>query len=109
MLTRKTVAHELGHALGMFHDYLDVDISERYFHDPLEGKKVLCTGLMDIPFFNETLNKLIEPPDRWSGCSVHDFRSVFNQQKWDETCFKNVIDTGNIIEESFVRKKSSYF
>ena len=102
MLTRKTVAHELGHALGMFHDWLNEYPSERYFHDPLKGEKVLCTGFMDVPIIDPITNTTIEPPNRWSGCSVHDFRSAFRQQKWDEKCFKNVIDIGNIIEENLV-------
>ena len=53
-------------------------------------------------------NTTIEPPNRWSGCSVHDFRSAFQQQKWDEKCFKNVIDTGNINEVNFSEQNLVY-
>ena len=97
LLTRKTVAHELGHALGMFHDWLKEYPSERYFHDSSKGKKVKCTGFMDTPLLNLTTNTTIEPPNRWSGCSVHDFRSAFEQEKWNETCFRDSINTGNNI------------
>ena len=80
----------------MHHDYFDGDHSERYWVDSVKNQDVKCTGFMDVPTTNEDTNTVIEPPNRWSGCSVHDFRTAFKVLKWDETCFVENIPQGNI-------------
>ena len=80
----------------MFHDYFNDDKPDRFWVDSIKNQEVKCTGFMDVPITNEDTNTVIEAPNKWSGCSVHDFRTAFKHLKWDETCFVENIPQGNI-------------
>ena len=86
----------------MFHDYMNPPAPpDRYIKYLKTQKEVLCTGFMDVNIIDEDTNEVIEPPSKWSGCSVHDFRSAFKERRWDKTCFidnegRNLRDNGKV-------------
>ena len=79
----------------MFHDFVKSDGSNRYLLDSSKKEVVKCSGFMDSPVTDPKTNKIVSnPPKRWSGCSVHDFRKAFKDEGWDKifkiqnsTCF----------------------
>lgn len=72
--TGKVFAHELGHNLGMAHDF-----------DPKHSGKG-CSGVMD---YGDT-------PDTWSSCSANDFIAHFDSvlMYQGKHCMKSIDDTG---------------
>jgi len=66
--TAKTFAHELGHNIGMWHD----------FHDKHGGDNGKCNGQGLMSYGN--------PPDKWSSCSDSDFISYWTS--YGHRCLK---------------------
>jgi len=64
--TARTFVHELGHNVGMLHDF-----------DPVHGGK-------GGPCDNQGLMSYDNVPDRWSTCSNNDFKKWYNSR--DNTC-----------------------
>ena len=65
----QTIAHEIGHNLGMDHDF-DAQGNPRV----LNGRR--CYGYMDY----EDGTRLGDYTNRWSACSVSDFTNYVNRQ-----------------------------
>lgn len=63
-VTAQIVAHEIGHNLGMFHDFNN-DRSARYYNGQA------CTNIGGYMDYTRT-------PTRWSPCSVADFTSYYS-------------------------------
>ena len=63
------MCHELGHNLGMFHDFLDPYTNPKV--NRIDSKGVVCTnkyGVMD--YYN--------PVQIWTTCSVEAFTNTYN-------------------------------
>ena len=61
------VAHEIGHNLGMYHDFGDGGTSD----NRVSSKGESCTGVGGYMDY-------IPNPNKWSPCSVEDFTNYFN-------------------------------
>ena len=72
----------------MKHDYIEENMKQRKFLDPITQKKVKCRGLMDVPLLDLKTNKTKDPPSRWSECSVSDFRKAYIAKQLENKCFK---------------------
>ena len=68
----QTIAHEMGHNLGMNHDFKGDDITDVRVQDGVK-----CKGYMDY----------IEHTNGWSPCSVADFTAYINWHE-GEFCLK---------------------
>ena len=65
------VAHEIGHNMGMDHDFLNEDAKQKR----VDSKGRPCTGVGGIMDYNQ------KSYDKWSTCSVEDFSKYFNSMK----------------------------
>ena len=65
----QTAAHELGHILGMMHDFEEKTKKCRKTKDYED----CCTGFMDYA----------EHPNLWSDCSVQDLYISYKTNNWD--------------------------
>ena len=62
------MVHEIGHNLGMMHDFDGNVLYNRYAD---EDETELCTGVGGyMDYFND--------PNQWSKCSVNDFTTYYN-------------------------------
>ena len=61
------VAHEIGHNLGMQHDFKNENTTHKRYS--LIGE--LCTGIGGYMDYQPN-------PNKWSNCSVEDFRNYFS-------------------------------
>jgi len=66
--TAGVFAHELGHALGMLHDFIDSDSSDRY-----DRNGVKCTDINGVMDYGSRSSV-----DKFSTCSKQDFRDYYN-------------------------------
>ena len=67
----QTAAHELGHILGMLHDFEEGTKVCRS-----TKKEACCTGFMDYA----------EHPNKWSDCSVNDLYLSYKENDWENNC-----------------------
>jgi len=72
-VTGRTYAHELGHNLGMWHDF---DSKHGGNNSPGSGGSCDGQGLMSYGSCNPSCRDS-QMPDRWSSCSVSDFEKTF--------------------------------
>ena len=67
--TAGVVAHEIGHALGMNHDFIDSTGGDRY-----DNNGVKCTDINGVMDYGSR-----PAVDKFSTCSKQDFRDYYNR------------------------------
>ena len=84
------MAHEIGHFLGMKHDFVEVGFGPTI---PRKHKGKVCTSKSHLMTYNPDLTKMVE----WSPCSKADFQAYYlyatSYLKW---CME-----GNILKDRF--------
>ena len=77
---QKTAVHEMGHSLGMLHDFVRSEPDYPCRSTPTE---VCCNGFMNYG----------DHPNAWSDCSIRDFRKAYNDMNWQDDCMDVLHDT----------------
>ena len=76
----KTAVHELGHTLGMSHDFNKIGTGSK------GGGPQTCRSTPTVDcchgFMHYGVHKNI-----WSDCSVRDFQNSYRQKNWGDGCF----------------------
>ena len=93
------LAHELGHALGIEHDfYLDINNGNKIYRYSSNGK--LCTNIGGIMDYNEYHTKRM-----WSLCSLEDFQTFINEKIKEngKFCLGTISTNNNTCTDTFLR------
>jgi hypothetical protein len=96
------IAHEIGHNLGMDHDFVTNDddtSSPRYSSTGAD-----CTDVGGIMDYTNTKT-------RWSPCSVEDFNAYFNSMggQTGEFCLATNNGNNKIVKKKFILKTKLFF
>ena len=74
-------SHEIGHNLGMPHDFEDLPKAFCEGHENLQGKKSCCSGIMDYGALTWA----------WSKCSVNAFHKYYEYLNLvNKNCIKGI-------------------
>ena len=67
ILSSQVIAHEIGHNLGMYHDFGASTSTHRYDSNGND-----CTGIGGYMDY-------VSNPNKWSTCSVEDYTTYYNR------------------------------
>ena len=73
----QVLAHEMGHNFGMAHDF---DAKNGGDNAYCNGKGIMSYG---------------DAPNKWSSCSVRDFKDHFIEGEWGSRCLKGCVYSTN--------------
>ena len=71
------MAHEIGHNLGMEHDFTETDTEDNKRRFSKDGSS--CTGVKGFMDYDENNGGEYHNEAKWSKCSNEDFRADFNE------------------------------
>ena len=70
----QVLAHEVGHSLGLKHDFIESGTLDQPIYTPRKDKKgKKCNGIKSVMDYK---NKI----DKWSTCSYEDFKDIYNSE-----------------------------